>query len=403
MININISLVYKLKKIAYIDDFSYYSQRNYLTLFNYAISNDFLLFYYGPKKGFDGGILYNNKLINIRRIWSSFFFPFQILHRIYVDTIDAIHIRLDLTTFGSVFNILNFVFLLLLLKLINKKTLLELSPVFPNNINYRKVDFEKTFNIKNSFFKNCFIVFFYFFYNIINTFAEIIIVYVKSHKKWLIKYGCTESKINVIPYSCTYRNDFEGIDEDYNYPFFNDKKINILYVGSFSERKCFKNMVLSIKELSNKRNDFRFILVGNFSQSYKYEIFDINKYISDNDLKNNFYYLGWKMGKELQYIFYNSDMVLFPFCTYMNGSSTIPLAKQFNKLILLSNKSILNEQFKSYPYISFDPMCIKHFIDVFEYSIDNLVDYKKRLDNLIDFDDDKIVIPKIIDLYNLLI
>ena len=154
-----------------------------------------------------------------------------------------------------------------------------------------------------------------------------IIVLSKKFKNELVEAGISNDKLYVL---------YNFHNEKYNHSKVNThNEIQLLFIGSISERKGFQDLLESLKIL---RNEYNLNVLGEFSSKNFKEYCE--KTVASNNLRVNF--LGYLNGQKKNEIISNSDVLILP--SYAEGfPMVIPEAMALGNAIISTSIAAMPE------------------------------------------------------------
>lgn len=341
--------------IVFVDDVSPYSMKLYSKIVIHSKSQ---FIFYAPKGTF-GKISSKDNVRNMKHVWSSHLYPFQITREIAKDKPDIIHIQFELNTFGSHYTSLLIFPLLFLLRALRRKVAVTVHTVIPRYCFTRKfTDFviPSMFRIWHipAFFYETVLGIMYLF---IGRFSEGLIVHTDTQKKYLVHdYHICDKKIFVIP---------QGVD--YTAPFPDNEKVQfwkkrtgnkriIMYFGSITPIKGLDWLIRSFSQLLKRYPNFALLIVGVPNYYYIDYYNNIKRLVDTLNLGDTVFFTGWlDPTSDLDSIFSIADVIVFSHVFPHSPSGTIAMVKKHKKKLIASNFEILKEQLINYEQVIFVP------------------------------------------------
>ena len=192
-------------RVAFIDDLSPYSKCLYSKLIAQHKSK-FQFVFYAPN-GVVGKLSGHGDLPNMKRVWSSHLYPFQITREVAKDKPDIVHLQFELNTFGSHYTSLLVLPLLIFLRVLRRKVVLTIHTVIPKAYITR----EFTTALIPSIFRilrmppMVYKIILEILYSFSSRFSEELILHTTAQKELLIHdYGVIASKIHIISQGVDY-------------------------------------------------------------------------------------------------------------------------------------------------------------------------------------------------------
>jgi glycosyltransferase involved in cell wall biosynthesis len=338
--------------VVYVDDMSPYSKSLYS---NMVAQNKFHFIYYAPKSVF-GKLTSKSVLPNMKRIWTSHLYPYQIAREIAKDKPDIVHIQFELNTFGSHYTSLLMFPLLTLLRALRRKVVVTVHTIIPR----RRFTTEFTDSIIPSMFRAWHIPAVFYksildiLYSFIGWFSESLIVHTNTQKRCLVNdYGILGKKIVVIP---------QGVDYSPPSPNFEKvqfwrKKIGnkriILYFGSITPIKGLDWLIRSFSQLQKSYPNCVLVIVGSPNWYYTDYYNKTKKLVDTLNLGDTVIFTGWLTKSDLDNVFSLADVIVFPHVFPHSPSGTVAMVKKHRKKLIASNFGILKEQLIDYKRVVF--------------------------------------------------
>jgi glycosyltransferase involved in cell wall biosynthesis len=313
-------------RLAIIDDSSRYVQQ-----FTEAISNvlkdtkEGKVTLYLPKSAVFGKTPTSTFALNCsKRVWSSFFYPQQILRAIIADRINVVHIQLEMNTFGHPITILLFPSLLLGLRILHVKVILTVHAVFPRGDKER---YSEPFlsSTAVSLFLICF-------YKFIGSFSSRIIVHSSVFRHWLIEYGLNFDQVQVIPHGVTFcSSSRNGVE------YSQGKEKIILCFGVLSPRKGLELLIQAFQIVSKKHSDTTLILAGHeprYFKGYKLILQNLTKKLGIDERVR---FVDTVPEQDIEALFVKAKLVVLPYTYSISASGPLTIALQYAKPIIAAN------------------------------------------------------------------
>jgi glycosyltransferase involved in cell wall biosynthesis len=340
--------------IVFVDDLSPYSKNLYSKIITKSKSR---FVFYAPKTTF-GKLSSNGKVQNMKHVWSSHLYPFQIAHEIAKDKPDIVHVQFELNTFGSHYTALLIFPLLLLLRGLRTKVVVTVHTVIPRNCFTRQfTDFIipptfRTWHIPVLFYEIGLSTM----YSFIGRFSEKLIVHTATQKKHLVHdYHIRGSRIFVIP---------QGVD--YATPLVDGEKVQfwrkktgnkqiILYFGTITPIKGLDWLIQSFSLLQRTYSNCVLLIVGGLNYYYTDYYNNIKSLVHTLNLGDKVFFTGWLDAADLDSVFSLADVVVFSHVFPHSPSGTVAMVKKHQKKLIVSNFEILKEQLIGYERANFVP------------------------------------------------
>jgi len=279
--------------------------------------------------------IYIEDNVKVIYCWNkNFLFPFKIFLNVLKNRreIDIVHIQHEFFIYGGKSSYILFIFMLLLLKTLNKPFVVTLHHGFlkPSNINRRTLK-ELNINIRPTLFRFGLKMFF----KAVSHLSSLIIVHESLFRDILINhYGVNNRKIGVIPHGI--ENSPKKIDHKEAKKLLNleGKKI-ILYFGYISK---FKGVDVLIDCFSNLKDDEHVLIIAGgkhprLEGDPEYEKFVKN--IKENSFKNVIF-TGFISDCDIPLYFSAADLVTLPYKLIFASSGPLSLAIAYEKPFLVS-------------------------------------------------------------------
>lgn len=293
-----------------------------------------------------------------------------IYHLVRFNKIDKVLVQFEFASFGETPTSGLFIFLPLIIKLLNKKTYFVFHQVLTDTQEIEEYLGWKKHDIKNFIFTP----FLKLFYRLISFFSDQVVVLEEDFKQRLIDIGVKSDKIIVIPHGVDDRLKIipkNTARDKLRLPL--NKKI-ILYFGYLT---WYKGADIFLRMARNDHNkDNYYVIAGgpSFSQKNKPHY---KKYLKRfSSLPKNCRVTGFVPEKFIPLYFSACDLVVLPYRTMISSSGPLSLAFTFEKPVLLSdnlkpyvNTDDFNKTMK-YSYLTKK--------DLF-FSIDNKGNYSLKL------------------------
>lgn len=349
-------------KIVYIDDLSPYSRNLYSKLFAHR---KYSFVFYAPKSIF-GKIFYESTLPNMKRVWSSHLYPFQIVRETAKDKPDLVHIQFELNTFGSFHTAILVFPLLLLLKVLRRKVAITIHTVIPRfclTSKFTQVlipSMFRTWHVPISLYETVLS----FVYSMLDRFSEGLIVHTDTQKRYLTQdYNVNSRKIFVIP---------QGVD--YTAPVIDREKVRywrkktgnksiILYFGSITPIKGLDWLIQSFSQLRKSYPNCVLIIIGVSNYYYADYYQEIRRLVDSLKLAESVFFAGYVNNRsELDSIFSLANVIVFSHVFPHSPSGTVAMVKKHKKRLIASNFKILKEQLIDYKKVVFVPPEDREFL-----------------------------------------
>ena len=341
--------------IVYVDDVSPYSRSLYS---NMVAQKKFHFIFYAPK-GVFGKLTSRFVLPNMKRVWTSHFYPYQIAREVAKDKPDIVHIQFELNTFGSYYTSLLVFPLLILLRALRIKVVLTVHTVIPIRCFTKEFTGSivppmfRVWHMPAVFYESILTIL----YSFVSQFSELLVVHTDTQKGYLVSdYRILDEKIAVIPQGVDYATPFIRYEKvQFWRKKIGNKKI-ILYFGSITPVKGLKWLIHSFSKLRKHCLDCVLLIVGGPNYYYTDYYDNIKRLVSTLNLDDEVFFTGWlDKTADLDSVFSLADVIVFSHVFPQSPSGTVAMVKKHKKKLIASNFAILKEQLTGYNKVIFIP------------------------------------------------
>ena len=268
---------------------------------------------------------------NSSKVWSTFSYPFDIFKKAQSDKIDLVHIQWEFNEFGIFYASLLLPFLLLFLRIGNKKCVTTIHSVIPRFSFRLKLPGFTLPKGSQFFVESGFILL----YKMVVSLSNAVIVHGESLKVLLCRdYKSKQDKVFVIPY---------GIPSDY-FPQSSSKfdatldtnSEMILALGAVSPRKGLDTLIKAFKKVSAKSSSWTLIIAGRVPPYYQYYYENLKQLAPDLIKEKRIVFLGEFSLQDTTALIQKSKVIVFPYIYNFGASSTLTFALQHRKIVVIS-------------------------------------------------------------------
>ena len=283
--------------------------------------------------------------ISINKCWNqNFFYPFQILKQAIKDRVKIVHLQHEINMYGGSKTALLFPFLVLLLKLMEKKVVVTIHGVVPK----KKIDlnFLRTFSwsgnkITVNLVKNVLS----FIYTNTCFLSDIVIVHSKHIKSVLMSdYNAKEEKIRAIPHGVPGKrlpNKSKEINADWWEKIKNKKKI--LFFGYLVKRKGLEYLIDAFKEIAKKYKDYVLVLAGGMLQEDYVK--KLKKIVKNKGLSKKVIFTSFiKKEEDLKKLILSSEFVVLPSIYSISASGPLAQVMSLHKPVIGTDIGTFSEE-----------------------------------------------------------
>lgn len=272
----------------------------------------------------------------VKKIWSQFRFPFQVVEYAIRDHQDVTHIQFDSPTFGIAYTPLLLPFLFLFLRISGKyaSTTVHAVPSISSQSDMKTMNEMlkmRSIKIPPIFVK----IGLLFTFTLIGFFSSQIIVHTPTLKRWLqFDYRISESKITVIPHG----TDNPTIEDTAKtMPSFNlgGKKI-VLFFGRINPRKGIELLLQAWSKIFFKFPEYVLVIAGTI---YRYDIsgqyFTSLKELSSRlGINDCVVFTGRLSEDQINWLYLKSEFVVLPYRFSNAASGPLAIAIGFGKPVI---------------------------------------------------------------------
>ncbi len=277
--------------------------------------------------------------ITIKRCWDrGIIYPFQIFYNILSSRVDIVHVQHEFFLYGNGISAAFFPILQLLLKLLNKPTIVTIHGVIPlsklndNFLEQNKLKGKKIVLKTELYWLVKFVI----------KLSNCIIVHEDKLKDILEnEYKCNSSKICVIPHGIEDRKDLIENDKAKQMLGYQDKKI-VLFFGYLTGYKGIELLIDAFNFIDDK--EIILIIAGGEhprlkdDESYKKYIEELKK--KANDTGKNIIFTGFVPEEKIAIYFSAADLVVCPYTVLMASSGPLSLSLAYLRPFMVSEQLI---------------------------------------------------------------
>jgi glycosyltransferase involved in cell wall biosynthesis len=285
-----------------------------------------------------------NDIQQVKQVWSSNLYPFQIFREALRDHPDLVHIQHEFNMFGPFYTTLFLLPLLLLLKLAHIKTLITLHAVVPLRL-INKQFMEDLGALKVRIPSIIVKIVFIMIYRSISTLASAVIVHDHCFRRELVSfYKASEKKVNVIPL---------GVDDecasvnrstiDKWSRRFMDKKV-ILYFGYVTPRKGLEYLLNAYAQVIKQYQNYVLVIAGGVLPYHKNYIHKIVGQIKQLNISQHVVMTGFVADEEIHTLYELADSVVLPYTYSIASSLALSFAIQHRKPVIATNIGAFREE-----------------------------------------------------------
>jgi len=272
---------------------------------------------------------------NVKKVWSKGHFVRKLYSFLKDKNPTIIHIFFELRMFGDLKNALKFPLLLLLLRRLKAKKIVTLyPPLITKKTSGWKVIDDLPFKIPHFLIS----IFVKIFIKSICNFSDRIIVERKLQKNGLIEYmKIKEEKISVIHNAVSLKE--ETINQNKEKKMlerFFGKKI-ILCFGVIAPRKGQDVAIKAFNKVKNELSDYILVIAGISNKEFRSYEENLKKDIEKFDLIDRVFLFNDIENDEINILFKNSIITLYPYLPAIGGSGAFSFALQYNKPSIVTN------------------------------------------------------------------
>jgi glycosyltransferase involved in cell wall biosynthesis len=320
-------------KVVLINSQSLYSYNLYKELLKH--NEKLNLLFYGPKHSRER---VSCSFANAKKLWTQYFYPFQIFKQAIIDKPDIAHIQYEVNTFGPFHTNLLFPLLIMLLRISRVKVVITIHSVF--------TEFEREFfpTLFRMFPPSLVRIILYLFYMSLGKLANRIIVHSSVFKTLLTRYyKLPENKLRIIPHGVI--NAVPIINRtklDSWSSRFHNKKI-ILYFGVLSPRKGLEYLIRSFQEITLNFPESVLIIAGyepDYYHNYKKSLEELTKSLG---LEHKVFFTGFIKDEDIHVLFSMAEIIVLPYVYSVSASGPLSIAIQHRKPIVATKTAFFSE------------------------------------------------------------
>lgn len=293
------------------------------------------LTYYAPKKC---PVPRQPGRTELKRTWSPFIYPFQLLKELIKDRPEIAHIQFEFSTFGSLYSSFMVLLLLIIVKALGIKSVVTLhGPIF--KLDSSKEALGYLLPRKSVLPASLVIAYMIHIYRMISKISTKVVTHNSSFKQIIVEeYGINENKVAVIPHGISLM-DNKCLDlktHSYSIP---DTKI-ILYFGYISPRKGLEDLIMAFKQVQKIYPNYALVIAGTEAQYYKGYTDFLKSLVEKND---QIIFTGFVDDNELYALISKAKLVVLPYAISISASGPLALAIQFRKPIVATKTEFFDE------------------------------------------------------------
>lgn len=330
-------------RVTMVDDRSFYS-KSLFDGFEKARIDRLELAFFSPKDGSESKQRLSCSFPNEKKVWTSYFYPFQIFGQVMRYKPDVVHVQYEFTTFGSFLSNFLFPFLLILLKIARSKVATTVHSVIPKeNVDAEFVQKSLPQIARFKGREHLLRIALFILYKTIAISSDAIIVHGKWYKKKLVEsYGAVPCRIQVIPYGV---DDTQSLDIDSLNRWkeqITQRKV-VLFFGHVSPRKDIETLLKAFALFSRKNPEYLLLIAGRSPPYYADYMNKLKSMVNQLDLSDRVVFTGYLGDEEIHVLFALSEFVVFPYVYAFEGPSG-PLAFAIQHHVPLIGNNVGNLQ-----------------------------------------------------------
>jgi len=280
----------------------------------------------------------------VKRVWSSNLYPFQIFRETLRDRPDLVHIQHEFNMFGPFYTTLFVPLLLLLLKFAHTKTVVTLHAVVPLrliNKQFIKDLGALKVGIPSIFVKMAFVLI----YRLIIILASAVIVHDYCFRRDLISsYRADEKKVFVIPLGVDSKcADIDKSVIDKWSKRLMGKKV-ILYFGYITPRKGLEYLLDAYAQIVKHYQNYILVIAGGMLPYHKTYAHKIVEQINRLGLSKNVIITGFVTDEEIHALYEIADFIVLPYTYSVASSLALSFAIQHKKPVIATNIGAFREE-----------------------------------------------------------
>lgn len=273
----------------------------------------------------------------VKPLWYGIFFPFQIVREVIKDNPDIVHIQFELNMFGRTVTNLGFFFMLFLLKLLGKRTVVTIHGVIPYELfdsgRIKEVIPSDVVGNVKVLKLGIFLV-----YGGISKLSDKIIVHSSIFKRWLYKdYLLNLDKIFVIPHGIS-----EGIKTKFTEKRETSGDRMILNFGVITPRKGLETLIEAFSKVSVPHT--KLVIAGREVSYYVGYLDKIKNLTKEWKIENRISFTGFLLDDMVHYLFEKSEIVVIPYSMGISASGVLSLAIQHRKPTIVTDTEFFKEE-----------------------------------------------------------
>ena len=282
---------------------------------------------------------YEKSANNSLRLWTTFLYPFQVFKKARSDNVNLVHLQWEFNVFGSFYASLLLPLLLLFLRCSNIKRVITIHSVIPKSFFYSNIPGSLISNKLNTLGE----IVFHILYKLVGILSDAIIVHGHVFKELLCQdYGLKPEKIFAIPYGVPLQPSNGNPSIRFDVKSLGENKI-ILAWGTISPRKGLHTLLRAFEKLAPENPSWVLVIAGGVPQYYT-NYYSYLKNLASSITEHNriIFFDNLKM-ENVHKLLHLSTVVVFPYLYNFGASSTLTLAFQHRKVVVISALKFVEE------------------------------------------------------------
>lgn len=273
---------------------------------------------------------------NVKPVWSTPWFPLQILREAIRDKINVVHLQFEINMFGSAYTNLLIPVLLFLIRLVRKKVVVTIHGVIPYKL-------FKSGKIKlilpKDAIKNIILMKYATFclYGSLSKLSSKIIVHSQIFKRWLLEYLLNPEKIFIIPHGIDTNREVHPVKRWKNF----GSRI-VLNFGVITPRKGLETLIPAFAQLNSPNTVL--LIVGREMPYYIGYKEKIEKLVKEYVVNDRVLFTGFLGDDEVHYLFEKAEIVVFPYSISISASGALSFAIQHCKPTIVTSTEFFSEE-----------------------------------------------------------
>lgn len=285
--------------------------------------------------------------VPVKCIWTSRFFPFQILRFCFIDKPDIIHIQYAFDTFGDFLDNLLFPLLLVLLRIFSYKVVINIHATIPLSVMDRNF-VDRFLNVSGPplvlvILIKCAMVFIY---KIIDITSTAVVVWGDYFKDVLrVYYKFRAEKIYVIPHGVHNVEDIAEISRNYQLSTILGNARILLHFGGVTPRKDLETLIKAFSVISKRHSDYKLVMAGYIGKNYENYARRLFEMVKCLGLKENVILRGFVKEEEIHLLYNLAEIVVLPYLYAFEGpSGPYSFAIAYGKPVVASNVGYITSE-----------------------------------------------------------